>query len=117
MSLPAASLKPPVKPFVMPLTGLVLALGALAGCGGGSEGTKTDCGLDGCTITFPRDGTPSVSILGISAKLVGYDNNQARVEVAGQTVTVPVGGQTQSDGFTVRVERATDTEVVVRVTR
>lgn len=95
---------------------MLLALGALTGCGGGSEGTKTDCGLNGCTVTFPRDGTPSVSVLGINARLVGLENGQANIEVAGQTVSVPVGGETQSDGFTVRVERATDTEVVVRIT-
>jgi hypothetical protein len=100
----------------MPLTGFLLALGALVGCGG-SDGTKTDCGLDGCTVTFPRDGTPGVSILGVNARLVGVENGVATIEVAGHAVTVPIGGQTQTDGFTVRVERATDTEVVVRISR
>jgi hypothetical protein len=57
-----------------------------------------------------------VSVLGINARLVSAANNQAQIEVAGQTITVPVGGETQSEGFTVRVERLTDTEVVVRIT-
>lgn len=100
----------------MPLTGLVLALGAVVGCGG-DEGAKTDCGLDGCTITFPRDGAPSVSVLGIGARLVGVENGVATIEVAGHPVTVPIGGQAESGGFTVRVERASDTEVVVRIAR
>lgn len=103
------------RSFAALLLGSVFALGALTGCGGGSEGTDTSCDLTGCTITFPRDGTPSVSVLGITAKMVSFENNQANIEVAGQTITVPVGGETQSEGWNVRVERATDTEVVVRV--
>jgi hypothetical protein len=94
------------------LTALVLTLGAAA-CGGG--GTRTDCGLDGCTITFPRSGDAVVSVLGIEARLVGVQNGAAELEVAGQQITVPVGGQANADGFTVGVERVTDSEVVVRL--
>ena len=90
---------------------LVLAGGALAGCGGGN----TSCGVDGCTITFPRSGTAEVSVLGVNAKLVRVDADIAQVEIAGQTVTVPVGGQTEVAGFVVRVEEITDQQVVVRV--
>lgn len=105
--------------FLVSFVGLAVGLGALAGCAGGTsgdEGSQTNCGLDGCTVTFQRDGTPEVSILGITARLVGVEGGQATLEVAGQTVTVPVGGETEAEGFTVRVERATDAEVVVRVT-
>ncbi|MFC5948723.1 hypothetical protein ACFQH9_10600 [Pseudonocardia lutea] len=97
------------------LTGLaaaVLAVG-LAGCGGGSSSTA--CGLDGCTVTFPRSGDASVSVLGVEARLVGVQNDVAEIQVAGQQVRVPVGGQTEAGGFTVGVDRVTDTEVVVRV--
>jgi hypothetical protein len=95
---------------VMPvLTALVL----VAGCGGG--GSQTECGLDGCTITFPRSGDVAVSVLGVEARLVGVQNGTAELEVAGQRITVPVGGETQASGFTVGVEQVTDTEVVVRV--
>lgn len=66
-------------------------------------------------MTFQRDGTAAVSVLGVEARLVGVDAGAARLEVAGQQITVPVGGETQAEGFTVRVERLTDTEVVVRV--
>lgn len=92
------------------LTALVLA----TGCGGG-QGSQTDCGLDGCTITFPRSGEAAVSVLGVEARLVGVQNGSAELEVAGQRITVPVGGETQAGGFTVGVEQVTDTEVVVRV--
>lgn len=117
---------------------LVLALVAaalLAGCGGGQGGSAGDsgdssgggsggdrssattCDLGGCTITFPRDGTGTVSVFGVEAQLVGVDAGSARIEVAGQTITIPVGGTTQAEGFTVGVERVTDSEVVVRVSR
>ena len=116
---------------------LVLALAAaalLAGCSGGQGGSAgdsgdgsggsggdrssaTNCDLGGCTITFPRSGTGTVSVFGVEARLVGVDAGSARIEVAGQTVTIPVGGTTQAEGFTVGVERVTDTEVVVRVSR
>jgi hypothetical protein len=42
-------------------------------------------------------------------------NGAAELEVAGQQITVPVGGQADAGGFTVAVDRVTDTEVVVRV--
>jgi hypothetical protein len=100
------------RPAALVLTALT-ALVLVAGCGGG--GSNTECGLDGCTITFPRNGAAAVSVLGIEARLVGVNAGTAELEVAGQRVTVPVGGETQADGFTVGVEQVTDTEVVVRV--
>lgn len=93
---------------------VLIVFTALTGCGTG--GSNTDCGLTGCTVTFPRSGDAAVSVLGVSARLVDVTEGQATLEVAGQTVTVPVGGQTQAEGFTVAVESVTDTEVVVRVT-
>jgi hypothetical protein len=93
----------------------VLLTAALAGCGG--EGSATQCGLDGCTVTFPRDGTGAVSVLGVNAELLGVENGVARIEVAGQTVSLPVGEAVQVQGFTITAESVTDTEVVVRVTQ
>ena len=90
-----------------------LIAAALAGCGGG--GSNTDCGLDGCTVTFPRSGEAAVSVLGVEARLVGVQDQVAEIVVAGQTVRVPVGAETQAARFTVGVERMTDSEVVVRV--
>jgi hypothetical protein len=93
-------------------TAVAALVAATAACGGGSN---TQCGIDGCTVTFPRSGDTAVSVLGVQARLVGVDAGQATLEVAGQTVSVPVGGETQAEGFTIGVESVTDTEVVVRV--
>ena len=98
------------RALVVPLLALVLALPA---CGG--QGTDTRCGVDGCTVTFDRTGGAQVSVLGVSARLLGVENQVARVEVAGQTVSVPVGGEAQAGGFTVRVEQVTDAQVVVSI--
>ena len=97
---------------VVTVLAFVLAGGALAGCGGGGN---TSCGVDGCTVTFPRSGTAEVSVLGVNARLVRVDADIAQIEVAGQTVQVPVGGQTEVGGFVVRVEEVTDQQVVVRI--
>lgn len=90
---------------------LVLTTGAACA----SAGSQTQCGIDGCTITFPRSGDATVSVLGVDARLVGVQNGAADIEVAGQRVTVPVGGETAAQGFTVGVQEVTDTAVVVRV--
>jgi hypothetical protein len=96
---------------VVTVLSLVLAGGALAGCGGGN----TSCGVDGCTVTFPRSGTAEVSVLGVTARLVRVDADIAQIEVAGQTVMVPVGGQTEVGGLVVRVQEINDQQVIVRV--
>jgi len=62
-----------------------------------------------------RSGNAEVSVLGVTARLVRVDADVAQVEVAGQTVMVPVGGQTQVGGLVVRVEQITDQQVVIRV--
>ena len=96
----------------VPIVALVVAL---AGCSGGSG---TSCGVDGCTVTFPRTGQSEVSVLGVTARLVRVDSDIAQVEVAGQTVQVPVGATTEiANGLQVGVDRITDTEVVVRITK
>jgi hypothetical protein len=98
---------------VMSVLSVLAAVVLVAGCGG--QGSQTNCGIDGCTITFPRSGDTTVSVLGIEARLVGVQNGTAQLEVAGQGVTVPVGGEANAEGFTVGVESVTDSEVVVRV--
>jgi hypothetical protein len=102
-----------IRRAAMTVMTVLTALVFVAACGG--QGSQTDCGLDGCTITFPRSGQAAVSVLGVEARLVGVQGGAAELEVAGQRITVPVGGETTADGFTVGVEKVTDTEVVVRV--
>ena len=101
-----------IRRVVLSVMSVLAALVLVAGCGGSSN---VDCGLDGCTVTFPRSGDAVVSVLGVEARLVGVQNGTAQLEVAGQQVTVPVGGETEAGGFVVGVDRVTDTEVVVRV--
>jgi hypothetical protein len=101
------------RPLRATLAAALVAL-ALAGCGGG-EGSNTQCGLDGCTITFARGAGGEVSVLGVTARLVGVDGGVATVEVAGNTVQVPVGGEAAADGFTVGLQRLTEDEAVVQV--
>jgi hypothetical protein len=91
---------------------VLAALVLVAGCGGSSN---VDCGLDGCTVTFPRSGDVAVSVLGAEARLVGVQDGMARLEVAGTQVTLAAGGEAQAGPFVVGVDRITDTEVVVRV--
>ena len=98
---------------VAPLLALAVAGAVLTGCGG--QGSGTSCAVDGCTVTFARSGPADVSVLGVTARLVRVDAEVAQIEVAGQTVTVPVGGQAEVGGFTARVERVTDAQVVVRI--
>jgi hypothetical protein len=96
----------------MSVMSVLAALVFVAGCGGGAS--NVDCGLDGCTVTFPRSGDAAVSVLGVEARLVGVQDGTAQLEVAGQQVTVPVGGETEAGGFVDGVARVTDAEVVVR---
>jgi hypothetical protein len=102
-----------IRRAAMSVMSVMTALVLVAGCGG--QGSQTDCGLDGCTITFQRSGEAAVSVLGVEARLVGVQDGAAQLEVAGQQITVPVGGETNAGNFTVAVEQVTDTEVVVRV--
>jgi hypothetical protein len=97
----------------MSLLPVLAAVVLVAGCGG--QGSQTDCGLNGCTITFPRSGEAAVSVLGVEARLVSVQEGAAQLEVAGQSLTVPVGGEAAAEGFTVGVESVTESDVVVRV--
>mgnify|MGYP001179646153 CR=1 FL=1 len=89
------------------------ALTTLAACSG--EGSRVDCGLNGCAITLSRSGETSVSVLGVKARLIEVRDGAAEVEVAGVRVTVPGGGESEAGEFTVGVERITDEDVVVRI--
>ena len=102
----------PPRALLAPVLALAVGLGVLTGCGGGGNAS---CGTDGCTVTFPRSGNATVSVLGVTARLLRVDADIAQVEVAGTTVMVPVGGQTEVAGLVVRVDQITDAQVVVRI--
>ena len=98
------------RPLRAAVAGVLVAL-ALTACGGGG----TACGLGGCTITFSRGDAGEVSVLGVTARLVGVNNGVATIDVAGNTVQVPVGAEQAADGFTVGVDRITESDVTVRI--
>jgi hypothetical protein len=93
----------------------MLGLSLLAGCG---EGADTDCGLDACTVTFDRGVDASASILGIEAKLIGTQNDQVTLEIAGEQVTLTMGqAATEVAGLQVSLDSVTDSNVSVRIAR
>ncbi|HEV2087498.1 MAG TPA: hypothetical protein VGR21_04205 [Cryptosporangiaceae bacterium] len=106
----------PRKPAARP-SRLAVAVAAafaalvLAGCS--SEGASTSCGLDSCTVTLDRSVGAKASVLGVEAKLVKVENDQAVVEVGGQQATLDVGGQTDVGGFQVTLKEVTDQNVVL----
>src|SRR4051794_813718 len=91
----------------------LLALGTVTGYGG--QGSNTSCTVNSCTVTFDRGVNAQASILGIKAELVAVRGNQVTLKVAGQTVTVPVNGEQQADGFNVSVQSVTKDNVVVKI--
>lgn len=97
--------------------GLALAGVTLTGCGG--QGSDVSCSLDKCTVTFDRGVDASASLLGVDVKLKSVRDGQVTLDVGGQDVTVPVGGdaQAQAGGLTFRVDSVTDDKVVVKVSR
>lgn len=90
----------------------VVALMGTVTCGGVSG---ADCGWNGCAITFPRHGETSVSVLGVTARLIEVRDGIADLEVAGVRVRLPAGGQSEAGEYTVSVERVTDEGVTVRI--
>jgi hypothetical protein len=106
----------PVRRAAGLLAGLTLGVALLAGCS--SEGASTDCGLDACTVTFDRGVDASASILGVEAKLIGAQDDQVTVEVAGEQLTLTMGQQAaEAGGFQVTLDSVTDQQVQIRVAR
>ncbi|HTJ36174.1 MAG TPA: hypothetical protein VL738_23415 [Dactylosporangium sp.] len=90
---------------------LVIATGGLAAC----SSDNVDCTTSACTVTFDRGVEAESSVLGVDVKLVGVDNGVVKLDVAGTTVSVPVDGSAQAEGFDITVQKVTDAEVVVRI--
>ncbi|TDB77663.1 hypothetical protein [Micromonospora sp. KC723] len=106
----------PIRRTAGLLASLALGAALLAGCS--SEGARTDCGLDACTVTFDRGVDAQANILGVKAKLIGAEGDQVTVEVAGERVSLTTGQQAaEVGGFAVTLDSVTDQEVKIRVAR
>jgi hypothetical protein len=103
----------PVRRTLALLPLVLLPLAAVTACGG--EGSQTNCGVNSCTVTFDRGVDANASILGVKAELVGVQGNSVTLRVAGQRITVPVGGNQQTEGFDVSVQSVTKDNVVVKI--
>ncbi|MEU8894794.1 hypothetical protein [Nocardia sp. NPDC048505] len=100
--------------IALSLFALTATFGAAA-CSAEGAGSKTECQLSGCTITFDRGVNAKASVLGIDAELVAVNGNTVTLKVGGQQVDVPVGDTQPADGFNVTVQEVTAENVVVKV--
>ncbi|WP_025618503.1 hypothetical protein [Salinispora cortesiana] len=97
------------------LVGLALGAAVLAGCGS-SDGVSTDCGLDGCMVTFDREANAEASILGVQAKLIGAQDDQVTVEVAGEQLTLTTGQPAaEVGGLSVTLDNVSADQVAIRL--
>ncbi|NUS42939.1 MAG: hypothetical protein HOQ24_04530 [Mycobacteriaceae bacterium] len=93
----------------------VPALLGLTGCSADGPGTKSDCDLTGCTVTFDRGVDASVKVLGVEAKVVAVNGNTVTMKVGNQQVDVPVGETEPSNGMSVTVKELTNDKVTVKI--
>ncbi|MFD0363893.1 hypothetical protein ACFQZZ_20780 [Nocardia sp. GCM10030253] len=92
---------------------LLTSFGAVA-CTVEGAGTKSDCNVGGCTVTFTRGVNAKATILGIDAELVAVNGNLITLKVGGQEVTIPAGETQPTNGVNVTVQEVTDEKVVVK---
>lgn len=88
----------------------------VAGCTAEGPGTKSECTVSGCTVTFQRGVNAKASILGIDAELVAVNGKDVTLKVGGQQVVVPVGETQPANGASVTVQEITQDKVVVKLT-
>ncbi|WP_194818972.1 hypothetical protein [Nocardia sp. XZ_19_385] len=100
--------------IALSLFALLAPLGATA-CSSEGAGSKTECQISGCTVTFDRGVNAKASVLGIDAELVAVNGNTVTLKVGGQQVDVPVGDTQPTDGFNVTVQEVTADKVVVKI--
>jgi hypothetical protein len=87
---------------------LLLSAAVLTGCSRG-EGADVNCNLQECTVTFQRGVDASASVFGVEAELTGVQDDVVTLNIGGNTVTVPVGGEAEG----INVREVTDEQVVV----
>ncbi|MFI7002722.1 hypothetical protein [Nocardia sp. NPDC050175] len=93
----------------------VFALLGVSACTVEGAGTKTDCAVSGCTVTFDRGVNAKATILGVDAELVAVNGNTVTLKVGNQEVSVPAGDSQPADGLNVQVQEITGDKVVVRL--
>lgn len=93
---------------------LITPLG-VAACSVEGPGSKADCNVGGCTVTFNRGVNAKVNVLGVDAELVAVNGNTVTLKVGGQEVAVPVGETQPTDGMNVTVQEITNDKVVVKI--
>lgn len=91
-----------------------VSLGVVA-CSTTGPGTKSECDLGGCTITFDRGVEAEISVLGVNAELTAVEGNTVTLTVAGRQVAVPVGESRQAEGMNLTVREVTPEQVVVEI--
>ncbi|MFQ6327234.1 hypothetical protein ACLMAL_13990 [Nocardia sp. CWNU-33] len=92
----------------------LLASFGVAACTVEGPGTKSDCNVSGCTVTFTRGVHAKATVLGVDAELVAVNGNLITLKVAGQEVTIPAGQTQPAEGVNVTVQEITDEKVVVK---
>ncbi len=93
-----------------------LALGGIAGCSSNNGGVK--CTLSNCTVTLNRGVDAKVSVLGVDIKLVDVTNDQVTIDVNGNQLVVPAsGGEAESGGLNVSVQKVTADQVILQVSQ
>jgi uncharacterized lipoprotein YajG len=97
---------------------VVLSSGALmAGCSTSTEGARVSCTLSACTTTFDRGAKATASVLGADMRLITADEKTVTVDVGGNQLVVPVGSSQEVGGLSVTVDKVTEQQVVLKVTK
>lgn len=86
-----------------------------AACSSEGAGYKSECQVDGCTVTFTRGVNAKASVLGIDAELVAVNGNTVTLKVGGQQVDLPMGQTQPANGLSGTVQEITDDKVVIRL--
>ncbi len=94
----------------------VLGGGVVGGCT--TKDGDVSCTLSVCTVTLDRGVDAKASVLGAEVKLVDVSGGQVTVDVGGNQLVVPTGeGEAQGGGLTVRVDKVTADQVVLKISK
>ena len=99
------------------LAAALAGAGLLAGCR--CDGSDVDCILNSCTVTMDRGVDAQASVLGVDITLKGVANSQVTLDVEGNSVNIPTGGNgsTEVGGLNITVQEVTGDKVVLQVTK